>query len=83
MDEYFIIVGNILLFWQHSDTCTDHTYATECLKRQESLIYSKIMMLLLITIIPQITQKDNSVTFSLIVIMPQINYKRVYFLLFS
>ena len=32
------------------------------------------MILLLITIIPQITQKDNSVTLSLIVIMPQIIY---------
>ena len=29
MYEYFIIVGNILLFWQHSDTCTDHAYATD------------------------------------------------------
>ena len=33
------------------------------------------MILLLIAIIPQITQKDNSVTVLLIMIMPQIIYK--------
>ena len=33
------------------------------------------MILLLIEIIPQITQKDNSVTLSLIMIMPHIIYK--------
>ena len=41
------------------------------------------MILLLTTIVPQIAQEDNSVKLSLIVIMPQIIYKRVYFLLFS
>ena len=40
-----------------------------------SLILGIIMILLLITIIPQITQKDNSVTLPLIMIMPQIIYK--------
>ena len=40
------------------------------------------MLLLLITIIPEITHKDNNVTFLLITIIPQIIH-RVYFLLFS
>ena len=47
--------------------------------KEMGLYRAKIMILLHIAIIPQITQKDNSVTFSLIVIMPQIIYKRVLF----
>ena len=42
---------------------------------KEPLISGKIMILLLITIIPQITHKDNIMTLWLIAIMPQIIYK--------
>ena len=40
------------------------------------------MILLLITIIPQISQKDNGVTLLLITIMPQIIHKELIFLVF-
>ena len=42
---------------------------------KEPLIWGKIMIILLITIIPQITHKDNNMTFLLITGMPQIIYK--------
>ena len=42
---------------------------------KEPLIWGKIMILLLITIIPQITHKDNSITLLLIAILSQIIHK--------
>ena len=47
------------------------------LKRQGTLRLGKIMILLLIAIIPQTTQKDNSNILSLIMIVPQIMHERV------
>ena len=46
---------------------------------KEPLVQGKIMILLLITIIPQITHKDNNMTLLLIAIMPQIVYKEFFF----
>ena len=50
---------------------------------KEPLIQGKILILLLITIILQITHKDNNMTLLLITIMPQTIYKEFISLHFS
>ena len=79
MYNHFIF-GNILILWQHSDTCTDSVYATDCLQRYKNPLFeTKLWYFCLSQLYHRLSQKTIVWHSSLSQLCHRYLYKRVYF----